>query len=295
MAKKKSTTRSAPKPAKREAAKAPAARPIPVPARITLPIYHIDAFTARPLHGNPAAVVLLDKKWLDDEMMQAIAAETNQPMTAFVLRGKGKSYGLRWFNHQQEFDLCGHATLAAAHVLFSHEKAKGASLTFSTAAGALAVHHDDDLYVLAMQARPPVRVRITNDLCAALGREPVEAHMSGDMLAAVFDNKRAVHELTPDFARLAKLGPAGIIATAPAAGHDFVSRYFAPRHGLNEDHATGSSHCVLVPYWAKRLNKSHLFAHQVSHRGGEMWCELRGDRVLLGGHAVTLGQGTLRV
>ncbi len=289
MAKKKTTKRSA-KPARKSPKAAPKAKPTP---RTVYSIYQVDAFTARPLHGNPAAVVLAKGSWPSDETMLAIAGETNQPMTAFVQAGKGKKIGLRWFNHQQEFELCGHATLAAAHVLFTHEKAKGSSLTFATAAGELAVARDKDLYVLAMQARPPVRVRVTNDLCAALGREPSEVHVSGDMLAAVFDNKRAIHELAPDIARLARLDAKGIIVTAPGAGHDFVSRYFAPRHGLNEDHATGSSHCVLVPYWSKRLRKTHLTAHQVSHRSGEMWCELRGERVLLGGHAVTVGRGTL--
>jgi PhzF family phenazine biosynthesis protein len=292
MAKKKTPTRKTAKPTRKASKPERAAKPTP---RTSYPIYQVDAFTARPLHGNPAAVVLVSGSWPSDETLLAIAGETSQPMTAFVQSGKGKKIGLRWFNHQQEFELCGHATIAAAHVLFTHEKAKGTSLTFSTASGDIAVHHDDDLYVLALQARPPVRVRVTNELCAALGREPSEVHIAGDVLAAVFDNKRAIHELTPDIARLSKLDAKGIIVTAPAVGHDFVSRYFAPKHGLDEDHATGSSHCVLVPYWAKRLNKVHLTAHQVSHRAGEMWCELRGDRVLLGGHAVTVGRGTLHV
>ena len=290
---KKSTKRT--KPARKAPRPAAKAKPTPPTPRTTYSIYQIDAFTTRPLHGNPAAVVLVDKAWPSDESMLAIAGETNQPMTAFVLRGKGKKIPLRWFNHQQEFELCGHATIAAAHVLFTHEKSKGASLTFSTAAGDLAVHHDDNLYVMAMQARPPVRVRVTNDLCAALGREPAEVHVAGDILAAVFDNKRAVHELAPDIARLARLDAKGIIVTAPAAGHDFVSRYFAPRHGLNEDHATGSPHCIRPPYCAKPLKKNRPTAHPVSHRSGEMWCELRGERVLLGGHAVTVGHGRITV
>ncbi|HVU64046.1 MAG TPA: PhzF family phenazine biosynthesis protein [Phycisphaerales bacterium] len=295
------TKQSARKPAKGRSRRKPVARRVPAPpartGRISFPIFHVDAFTSRPLHGNPAAVVLIDGKWPDDALLQAIAAETNQPMTAFVQAGKGskgKKIGLRWFNARQEFELCGHATLAAAHVLFDHMGVRG-DITFATDAGDLPVSRDDDRYVLAMRARPPVRVRITNDLCAALGHEPSEVHISGETLVAVFDNKRAIHELEPDFSRLARLDAQGFAVTAPAAGHDYVGRYFAPRHGLNEDHATGSMHALLVPYWAKRLGKKHLTAHQVSHRAGEMWCELDGDRVRIAGHAVTVGRGTLTV
>jgi PhzF family phenazine biosynthesis protein len=294
MAKKKRTTRST-KPAPRSK---PAARRAAAPAarakRSTFPIFHVDAFTARPLHGNPAAVVIVERAWPDTELMQAIAVETGQPMTAFVLKGKGKKTALRWFNALREFELCGHATLGAAHVLATHMGVRG-PWTFSTASGDLPVALDGDRYVLTMRARPPVRIRTTNDLCAALGREPAEMHAAGDIVLAVFDNKRAVHELQPDMPRLQKLDSRGIIVTAPAAGHDYVSRYFAPSLGLNEDHATGSAHAVLVPYWAKRLNKHHLTAHQVSHRSGEMWCELDVDRVHVSGHAVTVGRGTLTV
>jgi len=289
MAKKKSakkkTSRSATKPASK----------LPKPApRITLPVYHVDAFTRRTFHGNPAAVVIVSGKWPADDVMHAIASETNQPMTAFVLIGKGKRVGLRWFNAVKELDLCGHATLAAAHVLWNHEKLKGNAFTFDTIGGEVSVSRDRDLIALHLQARPAVRVRATNTLCAALGREPSEVYQ-GALTMAVFENKRDVHSLSPDFVKLGALDTSGVIVTAPGAGHDFVSRYFAPRHGLNEDHATGSSHCTLVPYWSKRLGKRHLTAHQVSHRGGEMWCELNGDRVILGGHAVTFGSGKITV
>lgn len=291
MPKKKRTIR---KPASRSTPAAKRGVAPSLPKRTTFSIFHIDAFTARPLHGNPATVVIVESKWPDDELMQSLAVETGQPMTAFVLKGKGKKIGLRWFNAVREFELCGHATLAAAHVLATHMGVRG-PLTFSTAAGDLPVSRDGDRYILAIRARPPVRVRITNDLCAALGREPSEVHMAGELLAAVFDNKRAIHELEPDFARLAKLDARGIAVTAPGAGHDYITRYFAPRYGLNEDHATGSVHALLAPYWARRLRKVHLTAHQVSHRAGEMWCELDGDRVNVSGHAVTVGRGTLTV
>ncbi len=302
MAKKRVTKRSGKPPAKPSAKRgvpSRAAMPLkflrePTPKPITLRVYHVDAFTRRPFHGNPAAVVIAAGKWPSDDVMHAIACETNQPMTAFVLAGKGKSIGLRWFNAVKEFDLCGHATLAAAHVLWNHEKVKGNAITFTTLGGDVQVSRDRDLIALQLQARPAVRVRATNALCAALGREPAEVYQSG-MTMAVYENKRDVHSLEPDFAKLAAIETSGIIVTAPGAGHDFISRYFAPRHGLNEDHATGSSHTVLIPYWSKRLGKQHLTAHQVSRRGGEMWCELNGDRVILGGHAVTIGKGTLTV
>ena len=275
---------------KQAARKAPApAKPAP---RLSFPVYHVDAFTKRIFHGNPAAVVLLDGKWPADDLLQSIAVEQNMPMTAIVLRTKNKNIGLRWFNPLKEFNLCGHATLAAAHVLWNHEKLKGNSLTFTTLGGELHLSRDQDLIAMQLQARPAVRVRASNALCAALGRQPSEVYQA-DMTLAVFENKRDVHALAPDFARIAALDTSGVIVTAPGAGHDFVSRYFAPKHGLNEDHATGSSHCTLVPYWSNRLRKQHLTAHQVSPRAGELWCELRGDRVLLGGHAVTFSHGTI--
>lgn len=302
MAKKRATKRSAKTPVKKsvtKTGKASAAKPVkflrePAPKPVTYRTYHVDAFTRRAFHGNPAAVVVVTGKWPTDDVMHAIACETNQPMTAFVLAGKGKSIGLRWFNAVKEFDLCGHATLAASHVLWNHEKVKGNAITFNTLGGDVQVARDRDLIAIQLQARPAVRVRATNALCAALGREPAEVYQSG-MTMAVYENKRDVHSLEPDFAKLAAIETSGVIVTAPGAGHDFISRYFAPRHGLNEDHATGSSHTVLIPYWSKRLGKQHLTAHQVSRRGGEMWCELNGDRVLLAGHAITLGKGSLTV
>lgn len=290
MARKKVSKRRT---ARRKAA--PAAARTTVAKRRTLPVYHIDAFTSRVFHGNPAAVVILDGQWPDDDVMQGIAGEFNLPMTAFVRSPRGRSVGLRWFNGQREFDLCGHATLAAANVLWTHERVRGASIDFTTASGPMPVTREGDRIVLHMRAKPAVRVRVTNQVCAALGRAPTEAHVAGTMLLTVFDNKRAIHELDPNMALVERLDAHGIIATAPGAGHDFVSRYFAPKHGLGEDHATGSSHCTLVPYRADRLRKVNLSSHQVSRRGGEMWCELAGSRVLLGGHAVTFGKGSITI
>lgn len=291
----------APRINKRRAASRPAPTKSPRVSRSATPrapvgvarrVYLVDAFTRRPFHGNPAAVVIVEGRWPADDAMHALAVELNQPMTAFVLSTKGKRVGLRWFNAVKEFDLCGHATLAAAHVLWTHEKRTGDSITFSTLGGDIPVSRSGGRVSLTLQSRPAVRVRATNALCAALGRQPSEVHHAG-MTMAVFENKRDVHAIEPDFARLAALDASGVIITAPGAGHDFVSRFFAPRHGLNEDHATGSSHTLLVPYWARRLGKTRLSSHQVSRRSGEFWCEHAGDRTIISGHATTVGRGTV--
>jgi len=259
-----------------------------------LPVFHVDAFTSRVFHGNPAAVVLLDGMWLADEVMQAIAAEHNLPMTAFVRWGKRERFGLRWFSATREYELCGHATLAAANVMWTHDGVKGKSLTFETASGDVPVTRDGDRYTLSFAAVQAKKSQVSDSLCAALGREPVEVYQAKTILA-VFENKRDVHELEPDMSRLAALDARGVIVTAPGAGHDFVSRFFGPQIGFPEDAVTGSAHCTLVPYWAERLGKKHLTAHQVSRRGGELWCELKGSRVLLGGHAVTFSKGTIQI
>lgn len=260
----------------------------------TLPFYLVDAFTRRLFHGNGAGVVLLDKAWPSDEVMLAIAAENKQAETAFVLRGPSGKHKLRWFTPEIEMDLCGHATLAAAHVLWQHENEKATTLVFASPSGPLPVRRDAERIVLDFPARPGKPVPVTPGLCAALGRTPVEAFQARDLLV-VFDNKRDVHELSPDLWKLSQVDALGIIVTAPGAGHDFVSRFFAPRAGVPEDPVTGSAHCTLVPYWAQRLGKKTLTAHQVSRRGGELFCELAGKRVHIAGHAVTYLQGAIRL
>ena len=286
--------RATTKPAKRSS-RSPGSVPEKPARTMTLPMFQVDAFTSRRFHGNPAAVVLLEGKWLPDDLMQSIAAENNLAETAFILRGKNPALsGLRWFTPSVEVDLCGHATVAAAHVLWNHEKVKSKRIIFTSRSGKLPVEQDGDRIVLDFPSRPGKKIKITPRLCDALGREPVEAYMARDLMA-VFDNKRDVHELQPDFAKLTALEPFGFIATAPGAGHDFVSRFFAPAQGINEDPATGSSHCTLIPYWAEELGKTHLTSHQVSHRAGEFFCELKGNRVRIGGHAVTFSKGTITV
>ncbi len=264
----------------------------------SLPYYHVDVFTSRIFHGNPAGVVPLDS-WLPDGAMQAIAAENNLAETAFFVKEKPKGgkggaprYHIRWFSPTIEVDLCGHATIASAHVLWNHLGLKGSKIAFKSMSGELGVSRQGDLVELDFPARPGEPVRITEKICAAMGCAPTEAYKARDLLL-VFDNRREVHELKPDFAAVEALDCFGVIATAPASGHDFVSRFFVPKGGINEDPATGSTHCTLAPYWAKRLKKSRVTGHQVSRRGGEMFCELRGKRVGIAGRAVTYLRGTI--
>lgn len=261
-----------------------------------LPLFTVDAFTTRRFHGNPAAIVLLDDgKWLSDDTMQAIAAENNLSETAFIRRkGKTGPMAIRWMTPTVEVDLCGHATLAAAHVLWNHAGFKGGRVAFSSRSGQLTVTREDGRIVLDFPALPGKKVPVTNAMCDALGKAPIEAFMAVKLMC-VFENRRDVYQLQPDLAKVARLDCDGVIVTAPGSGHDFVSRYFVPQGGIDEDPVTGSSHCTLAPYWAHVLGKKHLTAHQTSKRGGELWCEVRGSRVRIGGHAVTVSMGSMLV
>ncbi|MBL8763949.1 MAG: PhzF family phenazine biosynthesis protein [Phycisphaerae bacterium] len=294
MAKKKSPRKAASRrdPAGRRARK-PAPRRAPAKAAETrLSLYHVDAFTSRLFSGNPAAVLPL-AKWFPDEILQAIAAENNLAETAFIVPKGGRgSYHIRWFTPTTEMDLCGHATLAAAHVVLRHLGVKAKSLAFSSRSGILGVTAKGDLYELDFPSRPGKPIPVSDEIVAALGLPPVECFKARDIMA-VFDSKKDVLSLRPDMDRIAKLATMGVIVTAPAAGHDFVSRFFAPGVGVPEDPVTGSAHCTLVPYWAARLRKNTLSSRQVSKRGGELLCTLKGDRVLLAGRARTYLQGVV--
>lgn len=277
---------------------------------VQMPMIVVDAFTRRQFHGNSAAVVLCDQGFPPEELMQNIAAENNLSETAFIVlrraEGSTAKADIRWFSPTTEIDLCGHATLAAAHALYTHGQLQCQEIQFrSQTAGVLPVHRMEHLYVLdfpATYATPLASShKLHKELAAGLGRAPTELYLGRDIMA-VFENKRDVHEVKPDFAALAAIRSVahqGVVVTAPGAGHDFVSRCFYPKAGINEDPVTGSAHCMLTPYWATRLGKAHLSAHQVSRRGGELFCELKlspkGDRVLLGGHAVTVSIGALTI
>lgn len=257
-----------------------------------IPFHQIDAFTSERFSGNPAAVCELPN-WLPDETLQAIAQENNLSETAFFVRN-GKRYDLRWFTPVHEVDLCGHATLAAGYVILNYLSLNDDVVNFDSHSGPLAVHQDGDIYTLDFPARPPKPLDPEPGLVEALGGEPRQFLAAEDMLV-VYKREEDVRALNPDFIALGKLDTRGFIVTAPGTDCDFVSRFFAPRFGIDEDPVTGSAHCVLAPYWAERLGRNRLHARQVSKRGGELWCHLHGDRVEISGHAVKVIEGTLKV
>jgi PhzF family phenazine biosynthesis protein len=272
-----------------------------------IPLYQIDAFvTERPFSGNPAAVCPLDA-WLPDHLMQAIAAENNLPETAFFV-ADGDGYRLRWFTPTTEVDLCGHATLAAGYVVLRRLKPGAAAVTFHTEkAGPLTVARDgdgDDMRLaLDFPARPPEMCAMSEPLVAALGKRPAALLAAARDYLAVYDSADAVAALAPDFPALAALDRFAVIVTAPGQGQgdggiDFVSRFFAPAAGVNEDPVTGSAHCTLIPYWAARLGKRRLEARQLSSRGGALSCELcgrRGARVTIAGRAALYLEGMIEL
>lgn len=258
-----------------------------------LPYFEVAAFTGKSFGGNPAGVCALPR-WLSDATLQNIAAENNLAETAFFV-GAGADYELRWFSPQIEVDLCGHATLAAAFILFSEPGRRDNVVRFhSRASGTLVVTREGEILTLDFPARPATAGPVPDDLVRGLGRRPVEVLRARDYLA-VFASEAEVRSLQPDFAVLKTLEAFGVIATAPGSDCDFVSRFFVPKAGVPEDPVTGSSHCTLVPYWSRRLGKTNLFARQVSRRGGELFCRQAGDRVLIGGKAVLYLRGEIEL
>jgi PhzF family phenazine biosynthesis protein len=257
-----------------------------------LEIFQIDAFATKPFSGNPAAVVPLDA-WLPDDVMQAIAMENNLAETAFFVR-EGDSYGLRWFTPTVEMDLCGHATLATAWVIFEILGTDASILKFQTKSGELTVEKEGGKLVLDFPSRPAVVGEAPPGLIEAIGSEPKEVLKSRDFLL-VYETEEQVKAIRPNFEALSKIKTHAVIVTAKGDSSDFVSRFFAPEVGVNEDPVTGSAHCTLIPYWAERLGKNELFARQVSSRGGELFCELAGDRVRMGGNAVLYMKGEIYV
>ena len=260
---------------------------------MNIPIYQVDAFTLGPFSGNPAAVCPLEA-WLDDATLQSIAAENNLSETAFIV-ASAEGYDLRWFTPALEVDLCGHATLAAAYVVLNHLRPDLDAVTFATLSGKLVVGRDGDGLTMDFPARAPTQVAVSPALSDALGEAPSEVHASRDIVA-VYADEACVRRLSPDQARLLALDEGlGVIATARGDTVDFVSRFFVPKAGIAEDPVTGSAHCTLVPFWAERLGKSHLVAHQVSARGGELHCEHRGDRVTLSGQCTLFLTGSIHL
>lgn len=254
--------------------------------------YVVDAFADAVFQGNPAGVCLLEED-LPDQLMQRIAAENNLSETAFLLR-EGDGYGLRWFTPGFEIDLCGHATLASAHVVCTELEPGRERVAFATMSGLLAVARRGDGYEMSFPNRKPERVEITPALADALGVTPLEAYGARD-LCAVLEDQRAVEEYVPDYDRLLELKEwMGIAVTARGTDVDFVSRFFCPELRL-EDPVTGSSHTSLAPLWGEKLGKSRLSARQLSRRGGRLLCELAGDTVKISGSAVLYLRGGLTV
>lgn len=257
-----------------------------------IPIYQVDAFSDRPFRGNPAAVCPLET-WLPEETLQAIAAENNLSETAFFVPN-GDAFHLRWFTPAVEVDLCGHATLASAHVLWMHLGYVGDKLDFDTRSGRLSVTREGTRLALDFPSRPPQACAVDENLVPALGHQPLQVLGARDYLV-VYASEREVRSLHPEMTRLSQIDRFAAIVTAPGEDCDFVSRFFAPAKGVPEDPVTGSAHTTLIPYWSRRLKKTKLHARQISARGGELFCEDRGDRVSIAGHAVTFLTGAIEL
>jgi PhzF family phenazine biosynthesis protein len=255
-----------------------------------IPLYQIDAFTGRVFGGNPAAVCPL-QEWLDDGVLQAIAQENNLSETAFFVPVED-GYHIRWFTPVAEVDLCGHATLASAHVIFNIMDSSRSRVSFRSRSGILTVSKEAGLLAMDFPSQPPRPCDAPAGLLEGLGKKPLEVLCSEDFFV-VFSNEEEVRGLEPDMAKLKNLPLRGVIVTAPGGEADFVSRFFAPKYGIPEDPVTGSAHCALTPYWAATLKKKALKAHQVSKRGGELFCSDHGKRVLIAGRAVKYLEGTI--
>lgn len=261
-----------------------------------LQLYQVDAFTDQLFGGNPAAVIPLSF-YPEDELMQKIALENNLSETAFVVPLDENEFHIRWFTPTKEVRLCGHATLATAHVLFSASEKGTKKITFQTnEVGPLTVKKEKDgYYTMDFPAQPPRKVRTPKQLVSALKLEPKAVLAGGDDLLVVLKNESQVRKLKPNMELLKMLRYRGVIVTAPGKKVDCVSRCFYPRFGINEDPVTGSAHVIIAPYWAKKLKKKKLKALQLSERGGELNCQVKGKRVILGGSAVTYMLGEVRL
>ena len=248
-------------------------------------LYQVDAFTDEIFSGNPAAVVPLES-WLADDVMQKIAAENNLSETAYFVKESDGTYSIRWFTPKTEVDICGHATLASGHVLFEHLGFEGEKIVFQSKSGELIVEKKDDTYWMNFPSNPPEPIPVPKLLPDAIGTIPIFTGVNRDLLVLVQDEE-TVKSIKPDFALLERMEVRGTIITAEGSDCDFVSRYFAPSMGILEDPVTGSAHSLLIPFWEKRLGKSSFTAHQVSKRGGIIECRQNGNRVDIGGSAVT--------
>jgi PhzF family phenazine biosynthesis protein len=263
---------------------------------MNIPLYQVDAFTGQLFSGNPAAVCPLEE-WPDKQTMQNIAAENNLSETAFFVK-KGEGFEIRWFTPAVEVDLCGHATLASAHVIFNYLEFKGKVIKFLSKSGELRVTRSGDLLTLDFPSTKFEPMEIFCQLAEALNAKPSAVYRSRDLLV-LFEKEEDIVSIRPNFSLLSDLLTSqdctGMIVTAPGNQSDFVSRFFAPLEGIDEDPVTGSAHTILAPFWAERLDKKSLHAYQLSRRKGELFCELAGDRVLISGKAVTYLKGEIEI
>ena len=257
-----------------------------------IPLYQIDAFASKLFEGNPAAVCPLDE-WLPDEIMQSIAEENNLSETAFFVP-KGNGFHIRWFTPASEVDLCGHATLAAAYILFNTLGYKKDKIEFDSKSGILTVTKDNEWLVMDFPAQPPVSCDIPEEIIKAFNIEPIECLKSEDFIV-VFEREIDIESAHPDFGQLIKLDLRGVIITAKSSRYDFVARFFAPKYGIPEDPVTGSAYTQLAPYWVSKIGPKRFSVKQMSSRGGELTCELVGDRVLISGRAVKYLEGTIKI
>ncbi|WP_299580124.1 PhzF family phenazine biosynthesis protein [uncultured Sunxiuqinia sp.] len=256
-----------------------------------LPIFQVDAFAEKLFQGNPAAVIPL-KEWLSDALMQSIALENNLSETAFFVSTKA-GFEIRWFTPKAEVDLCGHATLATAHVIFNEASYPQDTLTFSSRSGKLTVTKSANMLQLNFPADTIQPIDEPRELIRALGKAPKACFLGKSDYLFVYDSQHELEQMQPDFGTLKHTGVRGIIVTAPGNTSDFVSRFFAPGLGIDEDPVTGSAHTTLMPYWTDRLQKQELSARQISSRGGLLQCALQGDRVLIAGKARTFLRGEI--
>ena len=260
---------------------------------MNLTIYQVDAFAEEVFQGNPAAVIPLEE-WLPYDTMQKLAMENNLSETAFFCHSE-QGYKIRWFTPLAEVALCGHATLASAHVLFHHLGFPENEIQFESRSGLLLVKRDSEKIVLNFPASKVESKFMPPSLKTAFGVHPQEAFVGRDDMMLIFKKEEDILNLAPDFSKIIESNVRGIICTARSEKYDFVSRFFAPAVGVNEDPVTGSAHTMLIPYWAKQLKKSELTAKQVSKRSGILYCKDLGDRVEIGGKAVTYLVGQIEL
>ncbi len=255
-----------------------------------LDLFQVDAFASEVFKGNPAAIVPLEK-WLDDRIMQNIATENNLSETAFFTQ-EGNSFHIRWFTPLCEVDLCGHATLASAHVIFKHLGYKDKEIQFKSQSGILKVFINEEKYYLDFPSWAASPAHLNENLEEIFGKNPVEMYHYRDLLL-VYKEEDFIKKMNPDLARMNDLKYLGCIVTAPSKEYDFVTRFFAPNAGIPEDPATGSAQCTLIPYWAERLGKKKMVSFQASKRSGIIYGELHDDRVYIGGYAKDYLRGTI--